>query len=71
MRAAVMLLEHIGMLEKSRRLAMALDLCSLYEQKVKITGRSDGATAAQFGSYVTSALSDPHLDGKWASHQRG
>ena len=71
MRAAVMLLEHIGMLEKSRRLAMALDLCSLYEQKVKITGRSDGATAAQFGSYVTSALSDPHLDEKWASHQRG
>ncbi|MDG6916379.1 MAG: isocitrate/isopropylmalate dehydrogenase family protein [Nitrososphaerota archaeon] len=71
MRAAAMLLEHIGMLEKSRRLAMALDVCSLYEGKVKVTGRPDGATASQFGDYVAAALSDPHLREKWESYQRG
>ncbi|MDG7012323.1 MAG: isocitrate/isopropylmalate dehydrogenase family protein [Nitrososphaerota archaeon] len=71
MRAAVMLLEHIGMLEKSRRLAMALDVCSMYEEKVKVTGRPDGATASQFGDYVAAALSDPHLGEKWESYQKG
>jgi isocitrate dehydrogenase (NAD+) len=71
MRAAVMLLEHIGMLEKSRRLAMALDVCSLYEEKVKVTGRPDGGTASQFGDYVAAALSDPHLGEKWESYQKG
>ena len=69
MRAAVMLLEHVGMLEKSRKLAKALDVCSMYERRVKITGRPGGATAAQFGDYVASALSDPRLGEKWQSYQ--
>lgn len=69
MRAVVMLLEHIGMLEKSRRLSRALDICGQYEQKLKITGRSDGATAELFGDYVISTLADPNLDSKWQSYQ--
>ena len=71
MRAAVMLLEHVGLLEKSRRLSRALDLCSVYEKKVKITGRADGATASKFGDYVATVLSDPRLDKRWESHQKG
>ena len=71
MRAAVMLLEHVGLLGKSRRLSRALDLCSVYEKKVKITGRADGATASKFGDYVATVLSDPHLDKRWESHQKG
>ncbi|HYB07840.1 MAG TPA: isocitrate/isopropylmalate family dehydrogenase [Nitrososphaerales archaeon] len=71
MRAAVMMLEHVGMLEKSRMLGKALDLCAVYDPKVKITGRPDGATAKQFGDYVISALEDPHLDAKWDTHQGG
>ncbi len=69
MRAAVMMLEHVAMLDKSRRLAKALDLCAIYEQKTKITGRPDGATARQFGDSVISALLDPRLDARWDSHQ--
>ena len=70
MRAAVMMLEHVGMIEKSRKLAEALDICSIYEEKAKITGRPGGATASQFGDYVISTLADPKLDEKWASYQK-
>ena len=69
MRAAVMLLEHVGMTSQSARLARALDVCGIYDQKMKTTGRSDGATANQFGNYVISALKDPDLDAKWKSFQ--
>ena len=70
MRAAVMLLEHVGMLVQSRRLAMALDICALYEPKAKITGRPDGASASQFGDHVIATLRDPHLDSRWGSFQQ-
>ena len=70
MRAAVMMLEHVGMIEKGRKLAKALDVCSIYEEKAKITGRPGGATASQFGDYVISTLADPKLDEKWASYQK-
>lgn len=70
MRAAVMMLEHVGMVEKSRRLGEALDICSIYEQKAKITGRSDGATTSQFGDQVIAALGDPRLDARWKSYQK-
>ena len=71
MRAAAMLLEHVGMIEESRKLSMALDVCGIYERKLKVTGRADGATASQFGDYVISALSDPGLEGRWGAHQKG
>ena len=70
MRAAVMMLEHVGMIDKGRRLAKALDVCSIYEEKAKITGRSDGATASQFGDHVIATLADQKLDERWASYQR-
>ena len=69
MRATVMMLEHVGMMEKGRRLGKALDLCSIFEPKVRITGRQDGATANQFGDYVISTLDDPRLEPKWDSYQ--
>jgi len=65
MRAAVMMLEHVGMLGKSRELSMALDVCAVYEQKVKVTGRPDGASASQFGDYVIATLADPALEARW------
>jgi isocitrate dehydrogenase (NAD+) len=69
MRAAAMMLEHVGMLNESRRLSRALDICAVYEPKVKITGRPDGATASQFGDYVIDTLKDPRLDERWRSFQ--
>lgn len=71
MRAAVMMLEHLGMIEQSRRLAMALDMCAIYERKAAITGRPDGATASKFGNEVIAALADPGLAARWESFQSG
>jgi isocitrate dehydrogenase (NAD+) len=69
MRAAVMLLGHIGFEEKARRLEMALDICGQHEKKVVLTGRSDGATGAEFADYVMETLQDPDLEAKWKSYQ--
>jgi len=71
MRAAVMMLEHAGMIEQSRRLSMALDICAIYDRKAVITGRKDGATASQFGDTVIRALSEPGLVALWNSYQSG
>ncbi|MBR5742599.1 MAG: isocitrate/isopropylmalate dehydrogenase family protein [Clostridia bacterium] len=56
LRATVMLLEHIGKIEEAKRLARALDICSFEEKKLTVTGRSDGATTAEFADYVISKL---------------
>lgn len=69
MRAAAMLLGHIGFVDKARRLEMALDICGQYERKVVLTGRSDGATGAEFADYVVEALQDPELEARWRSYQ--
>jgi isocitrate dehydrogenase (NAD+) len=70
MRAAAMMLEHLGMLEKSQRLSMALDLCSMYGRRVKITGRPGGGTAAQFGDQVIETLSGRDLEARWRAYQK-
>jgi isocitrate dehydrogenase (NAD+) len=70
MRAAVMMLEHLGKLEEGRRLSNALDICAFFERKLIITGRPGGATASQFGDYVISTLADPKLDARWQSYQK-
>ena len=71
MRAAVMMLEHVSKVDQSKRLAMALDICAIYERKAVITGRQDGATASQFGDVVIAVLSDPGLATRWNSYQSG
>ncbi|UCF58920.1 MAG: isocitrate/isopropylmalate dehydrogenase family protein [Candidatus Bathyarchaeota archaeon] len=69
MRATAMLLNHIGLADKARKLEMALDICGQYEKKLEITGRSDGATGAEFADYVMKTIQDPNLESKWQSHQ--
>ena len=56
LRAAVMLLSHIGKQEESDRLEKALDLCMAPDAAMKITGRSDGCTCEEFGNYVMETL---------------
>jgi isocitrate dehydrogenase (NAD+) len=70
MRAAVMLLRHIGFVEQAAGMEMALDICGQFEKKVALTGRSDGATGAQFADYVMETLKDPHLESRWKSFQK-
>jgi isocitrate dehydrogenase (NAD+) len=69
LRATVMLLKHIGFVAEARKLEMALDVCGQYEKKVTITGRSDGATGAEFVDYVMKTVQNPTLESKWQSYQ--
>ncbi len=55
MRAAVMLLRHIGFVEEAKKLEMALDVCT-HDKKLVITGRSDGATCSEFADYVLETI---------------
>lgn len=64
-RAGVMMLEHIGFHEKAANLQMALEICSQYERKVKLTGRSDGATNHEYTTYILETVSDPDLSTKY------
>jgi isocitrate dehydrogenase (NAD+) len=56
LRAVVMLLRHIGKIDKANKLERALDICMLEEKKLTITGRENGATCAEFGEYVRETL---------------
>jgi len=69
LRATVMLLNHIGFAAEARKFEMTLDICGQYEKKVVITGRSDGATGAEFADYVMKTIQDPELESKWQSYQ--
>jgi isocitrate dehydrogenase (NAD+) len=70
MRAVVMLLRHIGLVEEASRMEMALDICGQFEKKVCITGRPDGATGAQFSDYVMETLKSPDLEERWKEYQK-
>ena len=56
LRAAVMLLSHIGYQDRADKLERALDICSFEEKKLTITGRAGGATCEQFAKYVMDTL---------------
>ena len=57
LRAAVMLLSHIGLQDRADKLERALDICSFEEKKLTVTGRAGGATCTEFGDYVMQTLS--------------
>lgn len=52
LRATVLLLSHIGRQAQADRLERALDICMFEEKRIAVTGRPDGATCSDFGSYV-------------------
>jgi len=70
-RAAAMLLGHIGYPEKGKALEMALDITGQYEKKMVITGRSTGATGAAFTDYVMAWLKNPKLKESWEGYVKG
>lgn len=55
-RAGAMLLSHIGYQEEADRLYKAIDICTVTEKKLVMTGRSDGATGAEFADYIMENL---------------
>lgn len=55
-RAASMLLNHIGFGSKSALLDKALEICSVTEKKLVVTGRDTGATNQEFADYVMDTI---------------
>ena len=56
LRAAVLLLSHIGYQKEADKLASALDICMFEEKRIKVTGRNTGATCEEFTAYVKEKL---------------
>lgn len=59
-KAAAMLLSHIGYQDRAEKLEEALYICSMTEKKVVLTGRSDGATSAEYADYIMETLEKLH-----------
>lgn len=55
-KATEMLLAHIGKTEEARRLSKAMAICLDTEKRLVITGRSDGATCAEFADYLMETM---------------
>jgi isocitrate dehydrogenase (NAD+) len=56
LRAAVLLLSHIGRQAEADKLQAALDICTVTERRLVMTGRSNGATCGDFAAYVMETL---------------
>jgi isocitrate/isopropylmalate dehydrogenase len=70
-RAAAMLLSHIGYVEKGKNLEMALDITGQYEKKMLITGRPTGVTGEVFTDYVMDWVKNPKLQQTWEGYIKG
>ncbi len=64
-KAAALLLNHIGFTEKATKLEMALDICATLEKKIVLTGRDDGATGEEYAKYIMDTLVDPNLENRF------
>lgn len=56
-RAGAMLLSHIGYVNEANKLYNALDICTITEKKLVMTGRDTGATSEQFANYIMETIS--------------
>ena len=69
-KAAALLINHIGFVKKANKLEMTLDICATYEKKLKMTGRDTGATGEDYAKYIMETLKDPELEQKWEIFQK-
>jgi len=64
-RAASMLVRHIGFPERADRLDMAIEICGSFEKKYVITGRAGGATGEEFTAYLLELADNRNLKEKF------
>ncbi|MBU1894693.1 MAG: isocitrate/isopropylmalate dehydrogenase family protein, partial [Candidatus Omnitrophica bacterium] len=64
-RAAAMLVRHIGFPERADRLDKALEVCCQFEKKFVITGRDTGATGEEFTTYLLDWARNENLEKEW------
>lgn len=55
-RAGAMLLNHIGYTKEADKLYKALDICTITEKKLVLTGRDTGSTGEQFADYIMETI---------------
>lgn len=55
-RAGAMLLSHIGYSREADKLYKALDICTVTEKKLVLTGRDTGATGEEFANYLMDTI---------------
>ncbi len=55
-RAGAMLLAHIGYNNEADKLYKALDICTVTEKKLVMTGRNTGATSEEFANYIMETI---------------
>ena len=67
-RAAAMLIAHIGHPGQAKKLEMALDITGQYEKKLAITGRPTGATGKDFTDYIMDWINNPKLESTWEGY---
>ena len=67
-KAVAMMMEHIGEIEKAKKLNMALDICTQFEKKLVMTGRNTGATGNEFADYVMETMQRPDLEKVWKDY---
>ena len=67
-RAGAMMLDHLGFNIEASKLHKAVEICGMYERRVIMTGRSDGASSRDFGDYLIDTTFDSNLDEKWQEY---
>ena len=65
LKAAGLMLSHLGYGDLGRRVDMALEVCGQYERRIQVTGRDTGVTAGEFGQYILETVRDPDLEQRW------
>ncbi len=68
-KAASLLINHLGYTERSNKLEMAIDICGNFEKKYVMTGRDTGATGAEYAQYIMDTIMDPKLEERWNAFQ--
>ena len=68
LRAGAMLLDHIGFNDLGSKLSKAIEVCGMFEQKLKMTGRDTGADCDEFGDYILETVADPTLEARWQEY---
>jgi isocitrate dehydrogenase (NAD+) len=67
-KAASLLIDHLGYSDRNKKLEMAIDICGNFEKKMVTTGRDNGATGAEYAQYLMDTIVDPRLEERWKEY---
>ncbi len=67
-KAASLLIDHLGYSDRNKKLEMAIDICGNFEKKMVTTGRDNGATGSEYAQYLMDTIVDPRLEERWKEY---